>query len=401
MALNSRLSWLVGIWIILLALCFASTTQAGTRMYTGSLIIHSFGNDTTGGVKPYDTGFAVGIPLTGQCHKGLNGMGTFHAKETLTFVDPPGSPGVTVTFTIPDYGGNVAELDTNGDGIPDVPFGCGPATIEAGDPLLGSGPVDTAGATGVMCTPGPCTNPRQITMPPWALRMQKSGASFEQYGVYKWEVHFADLHNDAGILSKGGGDGSFGPFVHNKKATKRSVQQKAGANKFGGVMRLLGSYGDNEGYYYAGGATTSVFYYNWLFHYLGDGGQPGGPPITAGVYTTYVAYGHTRVLGGTTTSTAQVEVFKWTTGTVTVTAKGGTFPTVLQRKGYDKRNAAGSGAVQLVSPMLTKWTGAGTSATAAIGIMKLNFAPEPSEWMLLSSGISMLGLLAWRRSRRP
>jgi hypothetical protein len=46
----------------------------------------------------------------------------------------------------------------------------------------------------------------------------------------------------------------------------------------------------------------------------------------------------------------------------------------------------GSGAVQLVSPMLTNWVGAGTSSTAAIGIMKVSFAPEPSEWMLLASG---------------
>jgi len=95
-------------------------------------------------------------------------------------------------------------------------------------------------------------------------------------------------------------------------------------------------------------------------------------------------------------------VFKWTTGKVTVTAVGGSLPTVMQRNGYDHRTPMGQGAVQLVSPMLTKWVGVSPrGATAAIGIMKLNFAPEPSEWMLLSSGISMLGLLAWRRSRRP
>jgi hypothetical protein len=50
--------------------------------------------------------------------------------------------------------------------------------------------------------------------------------------------------------------------------------------------------------------------------------------------------------------------------------------------------------------MLTKWVGAGTSVTAAIGIMKLNFVPEPSEWMMLASGVSMLGLMAHRRRSR-
>jgi hypothetical protein len=103
-----------------------------------------------------------------------------------------------------------------------------------------------------------------------------------------------------------------------------------------------------------------------------------------------------------TTSFAEIEVFKWTTGTVNVTAVGGTFPTNIQRNGYDKRTAMGSGVVQLVSPMLSKWTGAGVSSTAGIGIMKINvlFAPEPSEWMMLAGGVSMLGLLIHRRRGR-
>ena len=154
MTLNSRLSWVAGIGIILLALCFAGATQAGTRMYTGSLIIHSFGNDTTGeAVKPYITGLAVGIPLTGQCHKGIDGLGTFHSKSTVTFTGGGHNhtESTMVTFTIPDYGGHEAQLDTNGDGVFDVPFGCGPQTIQDGDPLLGSGPVDTSGSAGVMC----------------------------------------------------------------------------------------------------------------------------------------------------------------------------------------------------------------------------------------------------------
>ncbi len=359
-------------------------------MYTGSLIIDAFGRDTSVSPIPF-----IGIPLTGNCNQL-----PFHAKETFVIQLPNTiTPTTTFTVTIPDYGGNVAQVDTNGDGVFDVPFGCEAATIQAGDPLLGSGPVDTSGATGVACSPT-CTNPRKITIPPWALRMQKSGASMREYGVYLWDVHFADLHNDVGVFSKGGGDGAFFVGHGTPNATRKAVQT-AGKNKFGGVMRLLGSYGENEGYVYN---VTTVSYQNWLFHNLGRGGQfTALGVVTAGYASSIVNYYYTVPAGFRGTGpTVHAEVFKWTTGTVTVTAVGGIVPTLLQRKGYDHRTPMGSGAVQLVSPMLTRWTGGITlrGSTAAIGVMKLNFAPEPSQWMLLSSGISMLGLMAWRRSRR-
>ena len=52
-----------------------------------------------------------------------------------------------------------------------------------------------------------------------------------------------------------------------------------------------------------------------------------------------------------------------------------------------------------MSPMLSRWTGAGVSSTAAIGVMKIN-VPEPSEWMMLAGGVSMLGLLIQKRRAR-
>ena len=404
MGLNSRFSWVAAIGIALLALCFASATQAATRMYTGSLIIKSFGNDTsTGSVPPYSNPYAVGIPLTGNCN-----TEPYHAIEFKSFSNPPckNPPCDHVDFTIPAYGGQVNIHDT--DGMPgfDKPAGCLDPSVDAGDPLTGAfqNAIRTSGVTGIACNVGglPCTNPRQITLIQSQLNKVKSGeASFERYTKYLWEVHFADLHNDAGTFCEDCGDGSFGPggnFQFNAAKQKRKVIQKAGPNKFGGVMRLLGGYGDNEGYFY-NNATTSVYYYNWLFHYLGIGGQAGGPPIETAFQTQAQAFGYTRVSGYATTSTVYASLFKWTTGTVTVTATGN-FKTVLKRRGYDKRNAAGTGAVQMVSPMLTKWVGAGTTVTAAIGIMKLNILPEPSEWMMLASGISMLGLMAHRRRSR-
>jgi hypothetical protein len=393
MALNSRLSWVAG--IALLAFFFANATQAATRLYSGSLIIKSFGNDiSTGTVPPYTNPYMTGIPLTGNCN-----TEPFHAQETLMFSHTPASGG-PVTFTVPSYGGQVPALDTNGDTVPDVPIGCGGPTLSAGDPLTGSGALLTSGSSGNSCTPGPCTNPRKFTLPQSRLNKVKSDASAKRYTKYLWENHFADLHNDEAVFTKDGGDGNFGPIQFNAAKQKRKVVQSAGANKFGGVMRLLGSYGDNEGYFY-NNATTSVYYYNWLFHYLGIGGQgtDGGGVVTTAFHETAVVYGNTRDSGYQTTSTVYASLFKWTTGTVTVTATGN-FKTLIKRNGYDKRNATGQGAVQMVSPMLTKWVGAGTSVTAAIGIMKLNFVPEPSEWMMLASGVSMLGLMAHRRRSR-
>ena len=98
----SKLSWTAGVSITLAALCFASATQAEPRMYTGSLIIHTFGNDTTtGAYPPYQTARAVGIPLMGNCN-----TTPYHAQETLTFPTYPTGTD-TIMFSIPAYGGAV------------------------------------------------------------------------------------------------------------------------------------------------------------------------------------------------------------------------------------------------------------------------------------------------------
>ena len=309
---RAALGVLTALWV----LGFAAPAHADARMYTGSLVIHAFGNDTTTGSNPPFgslSGFAVGIPLTGHCD-----MDVYHAKETLTFPTTPTGTQV-FTFTIPAYGGAVS-VDTNGDGYPDGVPGCGDETIHSGDPLTGAGVIETTGATSTSRT---SMDPRAFTLPRSALNKVKSGASLSTYGVYMWEVHFADLHNDAATFANDGGDGAFA-VTHKKGPTKRKAIQTAGENKFGGVMRLLGSYGDNEGYYIASLGVTGVYYFDWLFDYLGHGGQgTQGGVVTAGYVKTHKNRGYTRDFGavaGTTTGTA--EVFKWTTGSVTVTCPG-------------------------------------------------------------------------------
>jgi hypothetical protein len=386
-----RTRFSVAVAIVLLSTLLALAANAAPRMYTGSLIIAAFGNDTyTGATSPYNTSYYVGIPLVGNCN-----TAPFHAHETLTFpTQSLTTPTQTVMFTIPDYGGAVATIDTNYDTIPDLVPGC--TSNSLGDPLTGSGYVAT---TGDPATSRTSLNPRKIILPQGNLSKVTDGASFNQYGVYLWEVHFADLQNDVGNFSKDGGDGDFAVIKTGTQGTRMAVQT-AGTNKFGGVMQLLGIYGDREGYFLADGSITSVFYFDWLFHYLGAGGQAtSGGVVTEGWQTTTVNYGYTRTSGYPTTSRNEVTIFKWTTGTVKVTAIQGTFPTVLERKGYDSRTAMGSGVVQLVSPMLSHWVGAGVSGTGAIGIMNLTLAPEPSSAAMLGTGAAFLGLLVRARFR--
>jgi hypothetical protein len=50
--------------------------------------------------------------------------------------------------------------------------------------------------------------------------------------------------------------------------------------------------------------------------------------------------------------------------------------------------------------MLTRWVWlSGNYETGSIGHIKLNFAPEPQEWLMLAAGVSILGLL-YRSNRR-
>jgi len=130
----------------LLVMVLAASATAGARLYTGSLVIDAFGNDTTTGASPpFTTSTRIGIPLTGRCH-----TVPYHPKETLEF---PTTPHGTQVFTIPAYGGAMITVDTNGDTIPDVPSGCGDASREAGAPLNGVGPVNTTGAATTSRTP--------------------------------------------------------------------------------------------------------------------------------------------------------------------------------------------------------------------------------------------------------
>jgi hypothetical protein len=119
--------------------------------------------------------------------------------------------------------------------------------------------------------------------------------------------------------------------------------------------------------------------------------------ITGGYIATYSQrYYHTALMQ---TSTVRVagERFPWTTGSVTVTAKGrGPHKTVHYAKGFDNRNTTtptGKGTVQLVTPVLTHWTQPCCELdTGGVGILRLRFVPEPQTWVMLVVGASLLGV---------
>ncbi len=179
---------------------------------------------------------------------------------------------------------------------------------------------------------------------------------------------------------------------------KASLKIRPGQHKFGGTMRLLGTFYSHEGFKSV--YDTYVARYTWLFDLFGAQAQGSQTPAISVDSNFYIG----RFYGFANTTTVAAYAFSWTTGTVTATAIGGPFGTIMARKGYDLRSPHGGGEIQMVSPALTRWIfGDGDLAyqTAGVGILQVSIAPEPQEWLLLGAGLSMLGLLyrANRRSR--
>ena len=385
----------VALLALLLALGLAATAQAGTRMYTGTYTIQAFGNDTTTGgtIKLQGDDFS-GYPWHENCH-----VGPYHAKETITF---PTTMGLnTLMFTLPKYGGQTAVHDTNADGIDDRALGCLPSQNNIGEPISASGSLQTTGSVMGVRT---ANDPRGIDLAVGVFKHFQLGGtlSLQSYGPYAFDVQYTNFSNDSATFRAGAGIGNFTWSEQEMTAMANPrgiVVVKEGPNQFGGTMQMLGSFFSNEGFYYK--AHLSVAKYSWLFQYNGAGGATtvGGEIAGPGVTTTPNPI-VTTLNGALYPSNVFGIHFSWTTGQVSLTAVQGPFPTVLARKGFDNRNATGLGEIQMVTPMLTRWVWlSGNYETASIGHLRLNFTPEPQEWLMLAAGVSMLGLLyrsSWR-----
>jgi hypothetical protein len=336
---------------LLLGLGLPTTAQAAPWLYSGEIIIHAFGNDTTtGATYPFNTYMNGPYPMGGFCN-------TVWPNTT--------SPWGTT---------------------------CGPDTkTYVGAPLTGSGIAQVTGSA-----------PATFSLAASDISIVTSG-SFPYYFPYLYGLTYADLKNRAGQFFGGGGPGSFTFNYTIAKATVAHVTVKAGGNQFGGTMRLLGSFTDYESYYQAGGLWLGSF--DWLFDNVGGTASFAHTAMSgtqaSGYMDTAMAQLYHTVLMTWQTSTAIVSAFSWTTGTATVTAFGrGPIASAQRRQGYDNRTALGKGTIQLVAPGLTHWLSIiNNYETEQIGIMRLEFVPEPENWMMLFAGVSLLGIL-YRVHRR-
>jgi hypothetical protein len=376
--------------LTLLLMSLAASAQAGVQMYSGEIIVHLRGSDAAGNF--------VAVPFGRHCN-----IVPTHSPFTYT--------SGTRVLTIPEFGGQVPTIDTDSDSVPDVPAGCGPASLHTGLPLTGGGTLATTGSASTSRT---ASNPRGFTVPMSDLSRVTSGASFLTrstwlplglYAPFLFEIENASLRNAAGGFSNGAGPGSFSV---SHPGTNARVQVKAGKNQFGGTMRLLGHYRTKRGLTSAIDGTNSAGATPWNLQYMGAGAATSNGVVTGGLkyYTSttrlYQVPGKTPGAGlfGTTVRSATISVFPWTTGTVEVTATGGIRTTMLKRAGYDNRTPAGAGTIQMVSPALARWKNTfGDYYTGKIATIKLVFIPEPKAWMMLTAGASALALL-YRTNRQ-
>jgi hypothetical protein len=312
------------------------------KLYSGSLSLHYFGNDTTTGAKsPFNARVFVALPLGARCNPAMSGGAA-----------------------------------------------CNPsATLQVGAPLTGGGPAVVGSGT-----------PASIMLPASQLARITAGSLPPRYASQIYQKTYANLVNAAGSFRPGGGPGSVG--YQYRPDTGIKIFQ--GKNQFGGVMRLLKGTP-------SGGLGTTVRYSEKGKGYMGYFPTWG---VTQFGWLSLLPYQYPQTITGTfhstigsavSTVTAAVRGWPWTTGMVSVYASGdynpntSGFPERLVRTGYDNRSPNGDGTIQLVTPHLTSWGALPSVQMGAIGVLRLQFAPEPRSVLVLLAGAGLLGVLyRWR-----
>jgi hypothetical protein len=226
-----------------------------------------------------------------------------------------------------------------------------------------------------------------------------SGSLWPQYFSQIYRKTYVNLANANGSFGSGEGPGN----LSYSAALGLGARIFAGKNQFGGVMRLLsgapsGGLGTKARYSFAQSAYVGNF--PTLGATLVGASSSGGYPATGTVTGTITL---TTNPGFMSYVTGMVMGWPWTTGKVNVYAFGDYFanptffPEYLYRTGYDNRTSQGGGTIQLVTPHLINWQG--TLQFAAIGVLRLEFVPEPSSGLVLLAGAGLLGVLYRQRKR--
>ncbi len=427
--------------LVTFALVLASNTEgSASRLYKGSWIAESFGNDKVGIGSDASLYFQFyAIPHGLHCN-GLNPRCHFDSTPTDTGGNfnplgpncraltagemPRPAKGGTTPPRVPPLFRNKANFSAGGSPLLTSCYGS--ATVSGsyattylgpGDPLRGvvqkGAPVEGSGlATTTAPDPFAFKIPQAGAIPaPGAGMFRTITGSFPNVPPYLYSYTYANFKNDAGDFGPGEGFFSLAatPATLNFKnkvggTTVASVTVKRGANRFGGVMKLLGSYTTKVCYFYAGGCGLG--YGTWAYEHIGASGykdsKVGSPVVTASYTTNFSFTYYNTALGTIAKYDIVAQRFPWTTGSVTLNATArGEHKTFHQRKGFDNR-VSGVGTVQLVSPILTQWLAQAANApqfeTGGIAVMQIRFVPEPGVLFGLVAGLSLLTVLYRFRS---
>jgi hypothetical protein len=419
---NGRIGgWATGFLGVLVAVALPAQAQ---KMYTGSWVAESFGNDLYTGSGESNYFSVFGMPQGVQCNPAqprcafastpVNSKGNFSALGSIcTPVSKFGggvrpAKGATAKTgmglpkaTTPRY--RNPAFFTSG-GAPNTTSCTAYSTVSGSpadfalttnDPLRGyvmKGAPLTGGGSAATTTGG------AFKLAAGDLARTTVG-EFNNIPPYLYSYTYASLSNDAGSFGPGGGPGSFSIVYNVGKAQVANVVVKKGPNKFGGVMKLLGKLTTKVCYFRNGGCSLGGN--NWRYDAIGAKAYTSGGVVTAGYIATYTAMYYNTALMQTSTVLASGGRFSWTTGSVTLTATGrGPHKTIERRKGFDSRTSGGAGKIQLVSPIITRWLQpASNFETGGIAILKLEFAPEPGAWAMLAGGLSLLLVLFRARGR--
>jgi hypothetical protein len=284
----------------------------------------------------------------------------------------------------------------------------GPGNAQRGIAMKGAPLVGTGIATTSTPTAAAFKFPAALDLVGLGSGMRRTAdGSFIGEGPYLYSYTYADLRNDAGTFGKGQGFfATAAPtatltFTNGQGANVfAKVTVTAGANRFGGVMKLLGTYRNKVCYFYGGGCGLGIG--TWGYQDIGTAGYKNANVVTASWTTSFEQVYYNTALSTFAKYDVVEQRFPWTTGNVTVTATArGPNKTFEKRVGFDNR-VGGVGTVQLVSPLLTQWIGqfgaAAKFESGGIGVMQIKFIPEPGGIAPLLAGISMLWVL--RRFRR-
>jgi len=253
---------------------------------------------------------------------------------------------------------------------------CQAATLERGAPLHGTPAVDI-GSAGT------------FTLPRSALKGTATG-SLPIYSPYAYiSTSARDLRNGTGFFKPGGGPGKRTFTASGGGGPAGRIAVTPGANQFGGTLGILGAIANKRAH--VRNHKTYVGTYDFFETVFGRSCTGTGCllPTTYPTATIYMKY--RTAMGRATTVYMTPWGLPWTTGVVSISATEGPFPTRFRRSGYDNRTANGLGTIHRNEPW-DRYTG-------TIGILRIQFVPEPAGWAMLAAGAGWIALFGRRRRR--